>query len=147
MTEAEFSATILSVSESITKDGQLICKGKVRFTSAKETANRKEVTDEMDYRCKGAPAVEVKESGIGGTGVGIGYLDQKLVEYDGYKEMEVCLVIRNWHKTSIMMPTVFDSVEAQLQQATDNTISVGSTEEVSSSNPEDAPRPAETFAF
>lgn len=124
----------MSIEEKLSEDGELICNGRFQFITVEEKGDREEKQDETAFRCKGAPAMAIKESGVGGTGVCQGYIDLKLVQKEEYKDKIPTLVIRKWVTTSIMLPNPFDVADAELAASR-------------ATNPEDAPRLANTFAF
>lgn len=128
------SGTILSIEEKTAQDGQLICHGTFQFVSLEARGDKEEVRDELAYRCKGKPAMAIKESGMGGTGVAQGYTDLILVQMQGYKEKIPTFVIRAWKSSSIISPSPFDIADAEI-------------EELEKADPENAPRPKSTFAF
>lgn len=139
MLQTFLSGTILSIEEKVSEDGQPIVHGRYQFIASEARGDKEEIRDELEFRCKGAPAVAIKETGIGGTGVAQGYLDMKLVQMEGYREKIPTLVIRVWDSTSIITPNPFDEADAQLAQME----AVAKT----SYNPENAPRPAPTYSF
>lgn len=138
MIQTFISGTILSIQEGMSEDEQLICHGTFQFVSLEAKADREEIKDELEFRCKGTPAIAIKESGIGGTGVAQGYMDLKLIQMEGYKEKIPALVIRTWVSTNIMTPNPFDIADAQLAE-----IQAAKAIE----NPENVSRPKTTFAF
>lgn len=134
MIQTFLSGTIISIEEKVSEDGQPIVHGRYQFITSEAREGKEEIRDELEFRCKGAPAIAIRESGVGGTGVAQGYLDMKLVQMEGYKEKIPTLVVRAWDSTSIMTPNPFDEADAQLAQ-------------IEEANPEEAPRPALTYAF
>ncbi|NJN07500.1 MAG: hypothetical protein HC815_05735 [Richelia sp. RM1_1_1] len=139
MIQTFLSGTISTIEEGVSEDGQLVCKGQFKFVSSEARENREEVRDELAFRCKGAPAMAIKESGVGATGVAQGYIDLQLVQMGDYKEKIPTLVVRVWDSTSIIQPNPFDEADAQLAQI--------QAEEAAAENPENAARPNKTFAF
>jgi hypothetical protein len=140
------SVKLMSIEESLSSDGELICKGRLQFSHIKrELGEAKEIKDELPFRCKGEPAMGIKGSGIGGSGVAQGFIDSKIVQKEGFKDKEVCFVIRNWMPIGIIEPNPFDVADAELA-ARDET---ETTAAVTVASPEDAPRPAAVnkFAF
>ena len=128
------SGTILSIEEKTSEDEELICHGIFQFVSLEAKGDKEEVRDELAFRCKGKPAMAIKESGIGGTGIAQGFTDLKLIQMEGYKEKIPTFVIRVWNTSNIMSASPFDVADAEI-------------EELEGADPEDAPRPKSTFAF
>lgn len=131
------SGTISTIEERISEDGQLICQGQFQFVQTEAKEDRKELRDELAFRCKGTPAMAIKESGIGATGVAQGYIDLELVQMESYKEKIPTLVIRVWDSTSIIQPNPFDEADTQLAHMQEEVANIQ----------ENAPRPEKTFAF
>lgn len=138
MIQTHMTGTIMAIEEKLSDDGLLICHGRFQFVSVEAQKNREEVKDEFAFRCKGLPAMAVKECGIGTTGVGQGYIDLLLVQMEGYKDKIPTFVIRNWVSTSVMTPDPFELADAELAKMCESSAGI---------NPENAPRPQEAFAF
>lgn len=134
MIQTFMTGTIMFIEEKLSDDGQLVCNGRFQFVAADAGADREEIKDEFVFRCKGLPAMAIKECGIGGTGVCQGYIDLKLVQKEGYKDKIPTLVIRNWVSTSVMSPDPFEIADAEMAAR-------------DAANPENAPRPKQAFAF
>lgn len=136
------SVKVMSIESGLSADGELVCKGRLQFSHIKrELGEPKEIKDELPFRCKGEPAMGIKMSNIGGSGVAQGYIDSKIVQKDGFKDKEVCFVIRNWMPFGVIEPNPFDVADSELAARETE------TEPVAAANPEDAPRPANKFAF
>lgn len=147
-------------SEETHADGELIVRGRYQFTSAPASKGKPAQKDEVPFKCKGRPALEIKASGMHSTGVAEGYVHVKpetiTVKGQTFKEKRPTFVIRNWYTSSDpFTPTVFDEVivdgdEAASDEevlAQSDTSSDVDEEFNGAYNPEQAPRPAVSFSF
>lgn len=153
-------------SEETHADGELILRGRYQFTSAPASKGKPAQKDEVPFRCKGRPALEIKASGMHSAGVAEGYVDIKpeaiTVKGQTFKEKRPTFVIRNWYTSSdLFTPTVFDEVIVFDEVAVDgdeealdkevlaqsDTLSDIDEEFNGAYNPEQAPRPTVSFSF
>ena len=93
MIEINTSVIIKSLNESHDKEGSLICYGLAEFCYRGKDGL---VVDEIPYRCKGTPALDIRSSGEYSQGIANGYIDLQTSERDTYKEKVASLVIRGF---------------------------------------------------
>ncbi len=96
MIETNTTVVIKSVNESHDKEGSLITYGIAEFSYRGKDGV---AIDEISYRAKGTPAVDIKGNGENPQGIATGYIDLQVNEREGYKEKVATLVIRGFIPT------------------------------------------------
>lgn len=143
MIHTDLSGSILSIDvDKLSEDGQQIIHGRYQFVSSEAREGKEEIKDEVEFRCKGKSAEEIKKSGLGSSGLAQGYWDFIIKDKGEYKEATATLVIRVWHSTAILEPNPFDEADAMLAQMEEDY-----SPEEEAYNPEEAPQPQETYRF
>ena len=134
MIETNATVVIKSVNESHDSLGSLITYGIAEFSyRGKDGA----VIDEISYRAKGIPAVDIKCSGGNSQGIATGYIDLQVNEREGYKEKVASLVIRGFISTGKIIQELvqFESTKEETpdfaQELLEENISSDSDEELS----------------
>jgi hypothetical protein len=134
MIETNTTVVIKSVNETHDKEGSLITYGIAEFSYRGKDGV---VIDEISYRAKGTPAVEIKGSGENPQGVATGYINLQVNEREGYKEKVATLVIRGFIPTGKTLPqsAQFDSTKEKTpdfaQELLEENIKSDSEEELS----------------
>ncbi|RAM48094.1 MAG: hypothetical protein C6Y22_29740 [Hapalosiphonaceae cyanobacterium JJU2] len=96
MIESNLTLTIENINETHDKEGSLICHGVASFSYRGKDGM---VVDEIPYRAKGSPAVDIKGNGENCQGIANGYIDLQINEQENYKEKVATLVIRGFIPT------------------------------------------------
>lgn len=100
---ATLTLAVETINEQHDTEGMKICNG---VASIQTYSKDGWVTEQINYRCRGAGAVQVSAAGTGAQGIAIGYVDFIIVNKDTYKEKIPCLVIDTF------IPTQSDALPA-----------------------------------
>ena len=87
---ATLTIAVETINEQHDTEGMKICNG---VASIQTYTKDGPVTEQINYRCRGAGAVQVGAAGTGAQGIAIGYVDFIIVNQDTYKEKIPCLVV------------------------------------------------------
>ncbi|AFY91089.1 hypothetical protein [Chroococcidiopsis thermalis] len=87
---ATLTIAVETINEQHDTEGMKICNG---VASIQTYSKDGPVTEQINYRCRGAGAVQVSAAGTGAQAIAIGYVDFIIVNQDTYKEKIPCLVI------------------------------------------------------
>ncbi|KYC34919.1 hypothetical protein WA1_50305 [Scytonema hofmannii PCC 7110] len=151
MNNATMTVTIKSINERFDSEGVKICYGLLEFCFYSKDG----VTPtQINYRTKGAPAVQIAEAGEGATGVAIGFLDYQTIDKGEYKDKLTSLVIRKFLLTptpttstvptsSILIPNTDRELVAVAasnnSNGTNGYLATNDNHSTDSNNPDDIP--------